>query len=183
MKIKMDKDSIWTFGARLLKEFAEALIAREEEHPIVTTGFKAKSRYLIGDLINDEYVVLEGEVYRDADYEQSIRHKRPPKLVEAILLDIIKDMSGGCLTAAFFYRVEQALQSVPSGDAYKKWIQGRDDIDRLTALLNQQRDMTLTTCKGPTKVEGHIVRLARLDKNKLLGMVDNTSETELEGSV
>ncbi len=181
--IEIDDDCVWTYGARLLKEFAEILIAREESTSKVQDGFEARSRYLIVDLHNDESVILDGHVVRQPDYEQSIRHKRPPKLVEAILLDIIKDMNGGTLTDAFFYRVEQALKGTPTGDAYKQWIKGRDDIDRLTALLNEQRDMTLTNCKGPTTVEGQVSQVARLNKSAVMGMVHNTSETELEDSM
>ena len=173
----------WTYGARMLQQFAERLVKREEETPIVKGGFVSRPRYLIADLHNGEHVLLEGLVTRKPDYEQSIRHKRPPKLVEAILLDIIKDMSGGCLTDAFFYRVEQALQGVPTGDAYKKWIKAHGDIDRLTALLNKQRDMTLTTCKGPTTIDVKAQRMARFDVTQLMGMVHNTSETQLEDSI
>ena len=183
MSMEIDERSIWTYGGRLLKEFAEVLITREEKSTKVKGGFVARPRYLIADLHNGEQIVLEGEVLRQPDYEQSIRHKRPPKLVEAILLDIIKDMNGGCLTDAFFYRVEQALQSVPSGDAYKKWIKGHGDIDRLTTLLNTQRDMTLTTCKGPTTVKAEMKRMVLVNMVQLVYMVHNTSETQLEDSM
>ena len=182
MSVEIDEKSTWTYGARLLKEFAEVLIDREEMNPIVKGGFVARPRYLIADLHNGEQIVLEGEVLRQPNYEQSIRHKRPPKLVEAILLDIIKDLSGGCLTDAFFYRVEQALRGVPTGDAYKRWIKGHKDIDRLTALLKTQRDMTMTTCKGPTTVEAEMERMVSFNVAQLVGMVHNTSETQLEDS-
>jgi hypothetical protein len=175
--------SEWTYGARLLKEFAEQLLKEEEKTAIVKGGFVSRPRYLVADLHSGEQVIVEGTVLRNADYEQSIRHKRPPKLVEAILLDIIKDMNGGTLTDEFFMQVEEALQSVPSGEAYKEWIKGHEDIDRLTALMSAQRDMTITKCKGATNVEWEMERVVRVDVTKVMGMVDNTSETELEGSV
>jgi hypothetical protein len=91
------------FGARLLREYAKALEGRERGEYDTERPMKASVTWDVNG------VKVSGVVHRDADYRQAIRHKRPPKLIEAILLDTLMDFVPAHNISRFFESVRHTL--------------------------------------------------------------------------
>tara|TARA_R100000008_G_scaffold10615_1_gene5326 strand:+ start:3449 stop:4009 length:561 start_codon:yes stop_codon:yes gene_type:complete len=128
---------------------------------------------------------VTGNVLRKADRVQAIRHKRPPKLVEGILLELVENLLGEPISDVFFQRVAAMILKVPSGKAYKEWLKTRaGNIQRIEELLDRQLPMTNKECKGFSYAEFDFLPLETptIDSDKVEEWLDKATEEYLAES-
>ena len=149
MAVNIDNIPTQPFGARLLKQYAEALEKQERLTHDTSVTIKANAEWVVNG------VTIKGRVTREPDYEQSIRHKRPPKLVEAVLLDVIADLVPAGIYNLFLHTVKETLDKVDASEAYEEYMKSQaKNVDMLRVLIDAQKDLTITQCKGQTKCKG-----------------------------
>lgn len=180
MTLKGELNNNWTLGSsRVLRDLAKKMQTIEEEGINVSEENRGYPDILVADLKTGEIVRVTGNVTRNANHTQRIRHKRPPKLVEALLLSIIEENIGEEKFPVFISRVEEWIQEFDSSAAFDAWAaKHMDKVSRLEMVMDAHRGLTLTECSGQTRCVAEIS-----PENQMAMMNTRTLQSLIQESV
>lgn len=152
----------WTIGdARLLKEISKAVKKREEIGVDLSIDNKGLPDLLVMNMNTGHSVRVKGDVLRKADHTQRIRHKRPPKVVEALLMEVLEYSLEGkdaAVKQKFWKDLREWLAQAKVGEIWKKWERKHEQrIKAIESMLDEHLEQTLTKCTGQTFIKSEIV--------------------------
>tara|TARA_R110002020_G_scaffold140683_3_gene312372 strand:+ start:2669 stop:3301 length:633 start_codon:yes stop_codon:yes gene_type:complete len=176
----------WPLGtAKACREAAKTIEKKERKsHPTDVDLRNANVDVVI--TAGEAGMRITGNMLRKADRVQAIRHKRPPKLVEGVLLELIENLLGEPITNVFFQRVAAMILKVPSGEAYREWLKSRaSNIQRIEELLDRQLPMTNKECKGFSYAEFDFLPLETptVDSDTVEEWLDQATEEYLASTL
>ena len=188
----MNIEGEWTMGsARLLRDLSKAVKSCEEKGADLSIDNKGEPDLLITDMKTGWTARVKGTVLRKADHRQRIRHKRPPKVVEALLLEVFDySMRNDSVEdrQEFWAGLREWLSQAKVGEVWEKWTRKHDQrIKAIESMLDEHLNQTMTDCTGQTFIKAEVVsqeqRALLADPSGLFDEIEGWGEPEITQEV
>lgn len=182
----MNTKGEWTTGShRLLRELMKEMKKQEDDRVDKTLDHRTKPKLKVVDMNTGATATLSADYVRGADFNQRIRQKRPTRLVEALLLEIL-DFSMRDSTIEykkqFWENFREWVDQTELVQNHALWVSKHQTrIESIEKLIDKNLQNTMTLCSGKTHLRNMEVveeRHAKLNPDLVEGWEEPQEEQE-----